>query len=237
MARTRKFRLTSYPGLSLLVVLVGIIAFALGWSNLFALRAVNVQAAGDASAINYVQQSIVSRDVLPGQPLARVNIERVSRDLVNEDWIAHAKVSRNWLSRALEITVTPKRAVATFVGTDGNTHYLTAQGQTFSSPIDEGSLPSITLVSPSMESEDQAARIVSQIPATLLASMKSLSIDSAGNAQMVTSLKGFPSLTVLWGTSDSVALKVRDLYSLLAMPENKKITSVNLTDPLSPVVK
>jgi hypothetical protein len=67
--------------------------------------------------------------------------------------------------------------------------------------------------------------------------MVSLGVDKNNQIELTTSITGYKALSIAWGSADQIALKVRVLRQLLSLPENKKITSVDLTAPLTPIVK
>ena len=54
---------------------------------------------------------------------------------------------------------------------------------------------------------------------------------------LTTALPGFSQLEIHWGFDRDIALKVKVLRQLLTLPENKKITAVDLSNPNTPVVK
>jgi hypothetical protein len=45
------------------------------------------------------------------------------------------------------------------------------------------------------------------------------------------------SLKITWGSSQDLPLKIKVLRELLLLPENAKIVRMDLTTPLSPIVK
>lgn len=172
-----------------------------------------------------------------GQPLARINIAHINRDLKNFSWIAKAHISRNWFSHKVSIDITSRKPVASFVGADGSTHYLDINGIDFQLPITPSGIPAITFSQSNRASEEMAALLVEQLPPDLLSGMSSLSMSDAARAVMVTSISGHANLTILWGDASQVTLKVNVLRHLLALPENKKIVMVDLSTPLAPLVK
>ena len=44
-------------------------------------------------------------------------------------------------------------------------------------------------------------------------------------------------LSISWGSDRDITLKIKIFKAILALPENKKITSMDLTDPTKPSVK
>ena len=65
----------------------------------------------------------------------------------------------------------------------------------------------------------------------------SLSVNRNNEIQLTTSIPGYQALTISWGSAEQIPLKVKVLRQLLTLPENKKISSVDLASPLTPIVK
>lgn len=230
--KLRKFR--SLPGIALSLILVSLASYSLGWSHLLAVKSIVINA-GDQQSL--ISSALIPRDVSIGQPLARINIAHINRDLKNFSWIAKAYISRNWFSHKVSIDITSRKPVASFVGADGSTHYLDINGIDFQLPITPSGIPAITFSQSNRASEEMAALLVEQLPPDLLSGMSSLSMSDAARAVMVTSISGHANLTILWGDASQVTLKVNVLRHLLALPENKKIVKVDLSTPLAPLVK
>lgn len=67
--------------------------------------------------------------------------------------------------------------------------------------------------------------------------MSSLAVDQQNQITLTTELPGYKELTIDWGGVDQLSLKVKVLRQLLTLSENKKIVNVDLSNPLTPVVK
>jgi hypothetical protein len=65
----------------------------------------------------------------------------------------------------------------------------------------------------------------------------SLSVDIRNQISLRTKVKGYADLSISWGTVTELSLKVQVLRQLLTRPENIKIVSVDISNPLTPVVK
>jgi len=80
---------------------------------------------------------------------------------------------------------------------------------------------------------------VANLPADLLATLTSLEITTDGTITMSTNLRK-PELRINWGRANTpadITVKANVLKGLLRLPENKKITHVDLTIANSPIVK
>lgn len=230
-------KLKRLPGISLAVILIALAAYGLGWSDLLAVKSIVISAGNEEALIT---QTLIPGVIHNGEPLARVDVAAISRKLSNLSWVAKSMISRNWLSHKVSITVDIRKPVASFVAADSTTHYLDLHGVEFELPTPDTTVPTINFSQSSQASqgaEQMAALLVQQIPAAIIAGMNSLTIDSQDNASMVASVGVHRNITIIWGDASSMALKVNVLMHLLALPENAKITKVDLTSPLSPIVR
>jgi len=238
--RAKKSKRRSFaklPGVILLVTLLGLASYTLGWSHLLAVKRIVVTAGQEEQLVTSL---IIPNELSLGQPLARIDVAKISRSLSGLSWVSHQAISRNWLNGRVGITVSARTPVASFSAADGTTHYLDSHGVDFQLPVAPPAAPAIpviTFANPGEESRQMAARLVPQLPQDLLVAMSSLKITASGNAVMVTSLPGFKKLTVAWGDSSLVSLKVNILRHLLALPENAKISYVDVSDTTAPLVK
>ncbi len=230
---------------SLLVVLIlGGTIYGLGWSTLFAVDAIEIKGTN--------QQKLISTHLVSGksnlvinQPLARINPrseENLIEDLV---WIKSAKVSRNWWSGKVTIEIEPRIPVAVFAKSGretGTPIYLASDGKEFSSPQAFTELATISIADRNIDSQESRqviATFVSNLPADLLAALTKLEITTDGTITMSTNLRK-PVLRIDWGSTNSpaeIAVKANVLKGLLLLPENKKITQVDLTIANSPIVQ
>jgi cell division protein FtsQ len=232
LPRLKKAR--TLPGVILTVGLLALASYCLGWSQLLAVKAVDIHA-GDQGTL--VTSTVVPADVKLGEPLARIDIARIHRDISQFSWVSSIQISRNWLTHKVSINVVARKPVATFVSADGASHYLDAQGVDFQLPIAVSSIPAISFASVDANSEKLAAGVVSQLPTDLVQGMRSLAISSKSSAIMVTTLAGFSNLTIIWGDQSQIPLKVNVLRHLLQLPENKKTIQIDISSPLAPLVK
>ena len=231
--------------ISLLAILIlGGLIYGLGWSTLIAVDAIEIKGTN--------QQKLISAQLVSGdsnlvinQPLARINPrseENLIEDLV---WIKSAKVTRNWWSGKVTVLIEPRIPVAVFTKNGRETStpiYLASDGKEFSSPQNFTELAKISLAgssSNSQESRQLIATFVANLPVDLLATLTNLEISANGTITTSTNLQK-PFLRINWGSGNTpadVTVKANVLKGLLLLPENKKITQVDLTIANSPIVK
>ena len=230
----RKRRFKSAPGIVLTVLLIGLLGYFLGWSKVLEVKRIEITAHGNEALVTPI---IVPKDIRVGLPMARVSSERIKHDLAGMSWISSIKVNRRWLAHDVRITITEHRAIAEYVDSTGATKYFDSKGYSFISPNPPSAIPVISFGDPSDASRAAVAEFLSQTPSDITASMLSLSVDTNQQIVLSTVLPKFSQLEIRWGGASDLGLKVKVLRQLLALPENKKITSVDLSNPLTPVVK
>ena len=214
-----------------MLVLVVLFAYVLGWSKLLVVKKIDLAANGNEVAIS---QIIEPTDIHIGLPLARVNVSKINRDLSSLTWIKQLKVNRHWATGNVSIVVTPRIPVARYE-VNGNINYFDSEGITFTAPSATTDLPLITFSSEGQASKQAVAEFLAQIPADFLAGMSELRVLSPESIKMATSLPGYVSLEVSWGSPTELPLKVNVLRHLLALGDNSKVIRVDLTNPSQPV--
>ena len=214
-----------------MLVLVVLFAYVLGWSKLLVVKKIDLAANGNEVAIS---QIIEPTDIHIGLPLARVNVSKINRDLSSLTWIKQLKVNRHWATGNVSIVVTPRIPVARYE-VNGNINYFDSEGITFTAPSAPPNLPLITFFSEGQASKQAVAEFLAQIPADFLAGMSELRVLSPESIKMATSLPGYVSLEVSWGSPTELPLKVNVLRHLLALGDNSKVIRVDLTNPSQPV--
>jgi len=225
-------------------ILAGFI-YVLGWSSLITIQEIEIKGTNQKALITAQLVAGASKLVL-NEPLARINPKHEENLVTDLPWIKTAKVSRNWWSRHVTISVTPRIPVAIFsiVGATTATEprYLARDGSDFTSPQKFTNLATITLIGRDSQARVQrriAATFVSNLPPDLITGLQNLEINKKGEIIMVTDLRK-PALRINWGSGNSpeeILVKSNVLKGLLNLPENKKITYADLTVATAPIVK
>jgi cell division septal protein FtsQ len=231
-----KKRNSHTPVIALIIFLVGLLVYLLGWSPLLSIKTIEISAGGFESVVTPL---VVPNKAHIGLPLARVSVSRISRDLLREDWVRSINIDRRWLARDLKIVIEPRIPIAQFSETDGATKFFDHTGISFALPIKRASnaqLPVVTFDSSTQNSRGSAAFFLAHAPSNLIAGMSALHIDRSGRVTLRTKIHGFPALFIKWGDEADTALKARVIDKLLGMAENKKILTIDLSNPLAPIV-
>ena len=230
----RKRRFRNAPGIILIIALIGILGYFLGWSKVLAVRTIEISAQGNEALVTPV---IIPKDLHIGLPMARVSTQRIAHDLAGMSWIAKIKVNRRWLAHDVKVIISEHHPIAKYFDNSGVTKYFDSKGYSFISPNPPNGIPAISFGDQSDTSRAAVATFLSQTPSDITAKLINLGVESSDQIVLSTSLPGFAQLEIHWGSDTDIALKVKVLRQLLTLPENAKITTVDLSNPLTPVVK
>jgi cell division protein FtsQ len=224
--------------------ILGGLIYVLGWSSLLTIQAVEIKGTNQGNLIS--AQLLAGRsNLVLGEPLARMNPKHEENLITDLEWVKEAQVSRNWWTRDVQVLVTPKIPIAIFKiagAASTNPRYLASDGTDFSSPQNFTNLATISLISNGQNLVGQRriiASFVASLPADLIPGLENLEITKKGEVIMATELRK-PALRINWGSSNSseeIVIKSNVLKDLLGLPENKKITYVDLTVANAPIVK
>lgn len=230
----RRSRYRNAPAILLIVTFIGIIGYLLGWSKALEIRHIEISAAGNEVLVLPI---LVPHDLHVGLPMARVSTQRITHDLARFTWVKYIKIERRWLAHDVKITISARKAVAQYVDGQGVIQYFDASGYKFTTPNPPNGAPTINFAKEGNEARSSVATFLAQTPSDITSHMSGLAVDAHNQISLRTKLVGYANLNIAWGSATDLALKVQVLRQLLTLPENKKIISVDLTNPLTPVVK
>ncbi|MEI7454638.1 MAG: hypothetical protein WCJ90_03870 [Actinomycetes bacterium] len=233
----------------LVLLLIGAAAFLFGWSDVFTVNSISITGV-NASEEKLVASRIQNRPEVAkiGIPLARVDKRVVSTRISELQWIRSVKVNRNWIKKEIQIGVTRRVPIAVIMNSGGRT-FLDSELQIFSVPMggeltsEMSNLPMLTLKNSTPESLsafDQLRSKIAEIkPSEINAKKLEVRSYMVGNPANSVTLLAIDERTikVTWGNSEDLALKIKVFRELLLLPENVKIVRMDLTAPLSPIVK
>lgn len=219
----RKHRLIT----TLVILLITGLAYLLGWSNVFTIKELNFSGAPTKAS----QQTVKGLTNLTiGERLARIEVRKISARIETLPWVETASVSRNWVSGGVEVVVNPRIPVATFNG-----ELMDATGKRFELPGGyNGKLPSV--FARDAKSGLAATNLFRKLPTEFSTRTSAFTATSPENIYFKIS-EGKRSILVIWGAGNEIALKLKVYKALLALPENSRVTKIDLTEPHSPIVK
>lgn len=220
--RTRR-RLTILFG----IIIVASAAYVLGWSSLFTVKHVVVVGAPNPSEAFAIEHSIHV-----GDKMARLESQALAKSLQRYTWLDRSSISRNWMKGIVSIRVWTRSPIAQFQG-----HLVDDMGVVFDLPsVDTSSLPTIT--GPNATSAKFAVDLLTELPLQLHSEVMDIAVH--GDDSAILFIKD-PTLNkvlnVVWGDKTNMSLKVQVYQALVALPENSKITKIDLSAPHAPIVK
>lgn len=220
------------------VLLIATAAYLLGWTNLFTVKAIEIKGSPNAQITAIVMRA---SEVNSGQKMARVEPRSIATRLNQSgiDWLESVEISRNWLTGKVEISLKARKPVAYLANQPGNqpanqsaTQYVDQTGAVFTSPIGvKEVLPELSALT--LQSRARALLVYEQLPLEFRARVSKIIASSQENYQFI--LKD--GLKIIWGSARDGAVKAKIYNALRALPENKKIKLMDLSDPTKPSVK
>jgi cell division protein FtsQ len=208
------------------VIFAGLI-YLFAWSPVFTVR--SIETAGVPAEVS--SQSIIDRShIAIGAKLSRIEPRASEKALRELSWIKEVSISRNWFNGKVVVTLSPRIAVGLYKG-----KAIDGQGVLFDLPgVTPQGLPVVSAATPELGL--RAISLFTNLSPDIRENLISL---SATNESSISSWQQWEGRTVkvMWGSADQVDLKVSVLKALLAQPENKSITRVDLSAPHAPIVK
>lgn len=195
-------------------------AYVLGWSTLFTVSAIEIN--GSTTTLN--------SGIVKGQKLARVEPRAVAARFENLDWVADAKVSRNWISGKVRIDLIERTPVAIY-----NNKVIDSNGKSFvlrTTPSRE----LVQIQAGDLTAATKAVMFFTSLPEDLKSGLSVVKVRSTGALVLVVNNSG-KNLEIRWGIDGDNELKLKVYKALIALPENASIKRVDVSAPNAPIVK
>ena len=227
MPRMMKKKAHNRSWLAISVAFIVVAAYVLGWSSLFTVKQVVVVGAPNPS-----EAFVIEHSIHVGDKMARLESQALAKSLQRYTWLDHSKMHRNWLKGIVTVHVWTRTPIAQFAG-----RLVDDAGVVFDLPsFDTSHLPNIT--APNVTSAEFAVKLLTALPAQLRLQVMSIDMHGSDSADLAINdptLKRV--LNVAWGDQTNMSLKVRVYEALVALPENSKISMIDLSAPHAPIVK
>jgi cell division septal protein FtsQ len=209
-------RLALFSSLALLTIAT----YILGWSSFFTVSSVEITGT----------KTQLSADISTGEKLARIEPRAIAAKFETLDWVAEAKVSRNWINGKVSIEITERTPVAIFnnivFDSDGNSFALRG---TPSSPL-------VQIQASDLVAAKKAVTFFSSLPVDLKSALMVVKVRSSGSLVLEVNNAG-KNLEIRWGDDSDNELKLKVYKALIALPENASIKRVDVSAPHAPIVK
>ena len=209
-------RLALFASLALLTIAT----YILGWSSFFTVSSVEITGT----------KTQLSSDISTGEKLARIEPRAIAAKFETLDWVAEAKVSRNWINGKVSIEITERTPVAIFnkivFDSAGNSFVLRG---TPSSPL-------VQIQASDLVAAKKAVTFFSSLPVDLKSALMVVKVRSSGSLVLEVNNAG-KNLEIRWGDNSDNELKLKVYKALIALPENASIKRVDVSAPHAPIVK
>jgi cell division protein FtsQ len=211
----RRFSLIALP----ILIIIGA-TYALGYSSLFTVSSIEIIGA----------QSTVNPGVLKGEKLARIQPRVIATKFENLAWVKKAEVSRDWISGKITIRIVERIPVALFNG-----NAFDAEGNSFQ--LQSGKPSNLVQIQATdAESALKAVDLLGSLDSQLSQTLQLIKVQGSGSFDLQLA-QGERILEVKWGINSENKLKTRVYQAILALPENNKITKIDVSAPHAPIVK
>jgi cell division septal protein FtsQ len=207
-------------------IVISSLTYLLGWSSVFTVKRVEFSGITNPNQISAVQNKVGN---LTGTKLARIEPRQITRNISSLSWVAEAEVSRNWFSSSVTIAVKPREPIGAFAG-----RYIDSSGIVFDHVGAPVQVPQLS--APSAEIGLSAAKLFASFPQDFRQSISSMSARSANDFSMIMGGQS-RSLTLRFGDAQEIDLKIKVFKALIERPENKNISTVDVSAPHAPIVK
>jgi cell division protein FtsQ len=240
--KLRLNKLRRFPGFVLAICLLALLTYVLGWSTIFAARTLVIDG---TQRTTEVSSQILGSSSTPtsssssfhlGEPLARVDVHSLNRKISMLDWVEKQSVKRDWLHGQIHIVIQERTPIAQFIDSAGVTQLIDKTGSIFLAH-GTGSYPIITFKNNEKALIDSAATYIQELPTDLLGNAQSFTVNSLDSIQSTHSGLAAGTVIIRWGNNSEMMTKIKVLRALLALPENSKVHVIDLSAPLSPIVK
>lgn len=225
-------RIIFTPVVLMAIALIATFAYLLGWSQIFTVKTIEVL--GSPNALSEVDILDMSQVKIGGQ-LARVNTQAAKENIQEIGWIREVHISRNWIDGNVELSVTVRDPIAFFNINQVKDQTIDNQGELFVLPgFSNPELPVISSATPAgaLEAND----LFTAFPVDFRRSITSMVATASSSFILNAKLKG-RDVKIRWGDSAEMNLKISVIDRLLTLPENKKITVIDLLAPHAPIVR
>lgn len=217
------------------VALLAGVVYGLGYSKLLPVRRIEIFGTSQRAYLSNLLENDSSH-LTVGKPIARVDLRVIKNILLHIPWIGSATVHRDWLHGEIRINLLERQPIAQFRNASGGITLFDREGAEFTTLATTAKLPTINFATTDAKARSAVALLLSQLPQDILQGLSGMRVSSPQFLEMSTTIAG-QDLTIRWGNSEEIALKVKVMRALLALPENATAKLLDLTAPAAPITK
>lgn len=206
--------------IALPILLLAGSAYILGYSTVFTVS--NVEIIGIKSAIN--------PGVSKGEKLARIQPRVIATKFENLAWVKNAEVSRNWLNGKVTIRIIERTPIAIYNG-----KAFDIEGKTFDLQ-GSGTSELVQIQASDTKSALEAVDLLTVLDSQIKQSLRTVTVQKTGSFDLLLA-QDSGTLEIKWGLNSENELKTRVYEEIIALPENNRVTRIDLSAPHAPIVK
>ena len=206
--------------IALPILLLAGSAYILGYSTVFTVS--NVEIIGIKSAIN--------PGVSKGEKLARIQPRVIATKFENLAWVKNAEVSRNWLNGKVTIRIIERTPIAIYNG-----KAFDIEGKTFDLQ-GSGTSELVQIQASDTKSALEAVDLLTVLDSQIKQSLRTVTVQKTGSLDLLLA-QDSGTLEIKWGLNSENELKTRVYEEIIALPENNRVTRIDLSAPHAPIVK
>ena len=208
------------------LLLISSLTYLLGWSSVFTVKRIEYKGISQSKQISVVERKV---GILEGTKLARIEPRRITNAIKGISWVKDADVSRNWFSSSVTISIKPRTPIGAIGG-----RYIDSTGIVFDAIGPVVKVPQV--IAPTPEIGLSAVALFASLPQDFRATVTSMSARSTQDFTMILGGNA-QGLTLRFGNAEDVALKIKVFKALVALEENKNISTIDVSAPHAPIVK
>jgi cell division septal protein FtsQ len=210
----------------IVTALIGALTYLLGWSTVFTAKKVEYKGVTDLLQISAVEKRVGD---LTGTKLARIEPRQIANSIKDISWVADADVSRNWLKSSVSISVKPRIPIGVF-----GSQYIDASGAIFDSIGPAVDVPAVSAPNPAVGLA--AVELFASLPEVFRQNVTALMARRDEDFTMEIQNEQ-RKLILRFGSADEIDLKIKVFTALVALEENKNISTIDVSAPHAPIVK
>ena len=206
--------------IALPILLLAGSAYILGYSTVFTVS--NVEIIDIKSSIN--------PGVSKGEKLARIQPRVIATKFENLAWVKNAEVSRNWLNGKVTIRIIERTPIAIYNG-----KAFDIEGKTFDLQS-SGTSELVQIQASDTKSALEAVDLLTVLDSQIKQSLRTVTVQKTGSLDLLLA-QDSGTLEIKWGLNSENELKTRVYEEIIALPENNRVTRIDLSAPHAPIVK
>lgn len=238
-----------------IALLVGA-AYLLGWSKIFVVEKITI-ASQDKEVVKEITMKLAQPPAVIeiGEPLARVDRREIASRLRQLLWVDNVELNRKILSGEVRVKVIPRSPIARLVSTnsanvesvgfmskDLDIFYLPRQAVQQAIATGEtnwGDIPELQITGDIQGSTDSLRADIRELITTLSTQgygIREIAVKSPTEFSS-SIMRDSRRLDIYWGSVKELSLKIEVMERLLELKENKRVKSINLANPVAPIVR